>query len=83
MASRTTFGFLTTVSMLTNSLTARADSRWDLVAPEVLTLPHNQPPSSFNRRANNIEPSGVSDKLDARPSRLQTNKFYSNFLVGG
>lgn len=77
MASRVTVGLLATASM-TATVSA---SRWDLVAPQPLTLPHVEPPSSFIRRANTIDPSGVSEGLEASLSRLHTNKFYSNFVV--
>lgn len=77
MASRATVG------LLAASMIAVRASRWDLVAPDAMTLPCGEPPASFNRRANTIVPSGVSESLDARPSRLHTNKFYSNFLVSG
>ena len=78
MANRVTVGILAATSMTTTAVCA---SKWDLVAPESLTLPYGQPPSSFTRQPNTIEPSGVSEGLDVRPSRLHTNKFYSNFLV--
>ena len=54
---------------------------WSLVAPRTESLPTGEPPSSFERRENNIDPVGVSSELDARPALLHTNKFYSNFLV--
>lgn len=57
-------------------------SRWTLVAPSSTSLPFDEPPSTFNRSANIISPVGAASFLgDARPALLQTNKFYSNFLV--
>ena len=57
-------------------------SRWTLVAPSSTSLPKAQPPAAFNRTENIISPSGVASYLnDARPALLQTNKFFSSFLV--
>lgn len=63
--------------------TAAEDQGWKVVLPSTTALPSTEPPSSFNRAANNILPAGTSADLlsEARPTRLQTNKFYSNFLV--
>lgn len=54
---------------------------FDTVVPTDDALPTGIPPSFFNRRENVISPVGVSTSLDIRPATLQTNKFYSNFLV--
>lgn len=59
----------------------RGDTQWSLVAPRSNTLPHGEPPASFERRENVVSPLGVSSGLDARPALLHTNKFYSNLLV--
>ncbi|CAN0512188.1 unnamed protein product, partial [Ectocarpus sp. 12 AP-2014] len=57
---------------------------WDLVVPSTSALPSISPPESFNRSVNNVLPLGTSVGLsEARPARLQTNKFYSNFLIDG
>lgn len=58
------------------------EAGWDQVIPSTSALPSVAPPSSFNRTTNTILPVGTSAELsDARPARLHTNKFYSNFLV--
>lgn len=55
---------------------------WDLVVPSTSALPSISPSESFNRSVNNVLPLGTSVGLsEAHPARLQTNKFYSNFLV--
>lgn len=54
---------------------------WSKIAPRAGSLPDGEPPSSFERRDNTIDPVGVSSELDARPALLHTNKFYSNFVV--
>eukprot|EP00903_Cladosiphon_okamuranus_P021661 g19915.t1 len=57
---------------------------WQLVVPSTTALPSIEPPASFNRSVNNIRPMGTSEELSgALPNRLQTNKFYSNFLIDG
>ncbi|CAN0304217.1 unnamed protein product [Ascophyllum nodosum] len=58
-------------------------SKWQLVAPRAATLPSGEPPSSFARRDNIVSPVGVTDSLSGRPALLQTNKFYSNFVLDG
>lgn len=54
---------------------------WLWVAPTNRALSRSDPPASFDRATHIISPVGVSDSLDDRPALLQTNKFYSNFVV--
>lgn len=79
----TTTAVGTIVSLVACFTSSGADEQgWQLVVPSTTALPSIEPPSSFNRSANNILPMGTSKKLsEALPNRLQTNKFYSNFLV--
>lgn len=55
--------------------------KWLRTAPRGNALPDDKPPASFEGRDNNIHPVGVSDDLDAQPALLQSNKFYSSFMV--
>lgn len=67
---------------LATSADGAEEQGWQLVVPSTTALPSIEPPSSFNRSVNNILPMGTSEELsEALPNRLQTNKFYSNFLV--
>ena len=56
-------------------------AQWSVVSPSTTALSDGEPPASFDRRENIIEPAGVSSALGASPALLQTNKFYSNFVV--
>ena len=58
-----------------------AFAQWSVVSPSTTALSDGEPPASFDRRENIIDPVGVSSALAASPALLQTNKFYSNFLV--
>lgn len=74
-------GKLGTGLLLAASNAPMTSAAWDKVAPRTESLPHGEPPPSFERRDNNVDPVGVSSELDARPALLHTNKFYSNFVV--
>ena len=56
-------------------------AQWSVVSPSTTALSDGEPPASFDRRENIIEPVGVSSALGASPALLQTNKFYSNYVV--
>ncbi|CAB1099554.1 unnamed protein product [Ectocarpus sp. CCAP 1310/34] len=64
------------------SRTAQAGN-WLRTSPRGNALPDGEPPASFDRRENVVFPAGVSSERDVRPALLQTNKFYSNFLLNG
>ncbi|CAM9159945.1 unnamed protein product [Ectocarpus fasciculatus] len=64
------------------SRTAQAGNWWR-TSPRGDALPDGEPPASFDRRENIVFPAGVSSERDVRPALLQTNKFYSNFLLDG
>ncbi|CAM9212408.1 unnamed protein product, partial [Ectocarpus sp. 12 AP-2014] len=64
------------------SRTAQAGN-WLRTSPRGNALPDGEPPASFDRRENVVFPAGVSSERDVRPALLQTNKFYSNFLLDG
>lgn len=71
-----------TIACFAQTANGADEQGWQHVVPSTTALPSVEPPSSFNRSANNILPTGTTDELsDALPNRLQTNKFYSNFLV--
>lgn len=72
----------TLVACFAQTVNCADEQGWQLVVPSTTALPSVEPPASFNRSVNNIRPMGTSQELsEALPNRLQTNKFYSNFLV--
>lgn len=78
--SRMTSRMRTTAAWLTLVTSVQAQE-WLWVAPTDNSLLRSSPPASFARSENIISPIGVSDSLDVEPALLETNKFYSNFLV--
>ncbi|CAN0065398.1 unnamed protein product, partial [Ectocarpus sp. 6 AP-2014] len=72
-------------SLLVAALLSRAAQagNWLRTSPRGDALPDGEPPASFDRRENVVFPAGLSSERDVRPALLQTNKFYSNFLIDG